>query len=50
MGGRRARRTLRRMPPLTRGQELELTIDSLAYGGRGVARHDDIVVFVAQAK
>ena len=49
MGGRRARRTLRRMPPLTRGQELELTIDSLAYGGRGVARHDDIVVFVARA-
>jgi len=37
------------MPPLTRGQELELTIDSLAYGGRGVARHGDIVVFVARA-
>jgi 23S rRNA (uracil1939-C5)-methyltransferase len=37
------------MPPLTRGQELELRIDSLAYGGRGVARHGDIVVFVARA-
>jgi 23S rRNA (uracil1939-C5)-methyltransferase len=49
MVARRARPTLRRMPPLTRGQELELTIDSLAYGGRGVARHGDIVVFVARA-
>jgi 23S rRNA (uracil1939-C5)-methyltransferase len=36
------------MPPLARGQELELTIDSLAYGGRGVARHGELVVFVAR--
>jgi 23S rRNA (uracil1939-C5)-methyltransferase len=37
------------MPAVTRNQELELTIDSLAYGGRGVARHGDLVVFVARA-
>jgi 23S rRNA (uracil1939-C5)-methyltransferase len=37
------------MPPLVRNQELDLTIDSLAYGGRGVARYDDLVVFVARA-
>jgi 23S rRNA (uracil1939-C5)-methyltransferase len=30
-----------------RGDELELTIDSLAYGGNGVARSDGFVVFVA---
>ena len=30
-----------------RGQELELTVDSLAYGGNGVARMDGYVVFVA---
>ena len=35
--------------PLARGQELELEIDSLAYGGRGVARHGELVVFVARA-
>jgi 23S rRNA (uracil1939-C5)-methyltransferase len=32
--------------PVTRDQELELTIDSLAYGGNGVARLDGFVVFV----
>ena len=32
-----------------RGDELELTIDSLAYGGNGVARRDGYVVFVAGA-
>jgi 23S rRNA (uracil1939-C5)-methyltransferase len=37
------------MPTLARDQELELVIDSLAYGGRGVARHGELVVFVAQA-
>ncbi len=37
------------MPAVTRGDELELTVDSLAYGGRGVARHDELVVFVARA-
>jgi len=33
----------------SRGDELELTIDSLAHGGNGVARHDGYVVFVAGA-
>jgi 23S rRNA (uracil1939-C5)-methyltransferase len=32
--------------PVTRDQELELHIDSLAYGGNGVARLDGFVVFV----
>src|SRR5437868_12054283 len=32
--------------PVQRDQELELTIDSLAYGGNGVARADGFVVFV----
>jgi 23S rRNA (uracil1939-C5)-methyltransferase len=32
--------------PVQRGQELELRIDSLAYGGNGVARLDGFVVFV----
>src|ERR1700740_527930 len=32
--------------PVARDQELELRIDSLAYGGNGVARHDGFVVFV----
>ncbi len=32
-----------------RGDELELTIDALAYGGNGVARLDGYVVFVAGA-
>jgi len=32
--------------PVQRGQELELTIDSLAFGGNGVARLDGFVVFV----
>src|ERR1700730_374153 len=31
------------------GDELELTIDSLAFGGAGVARLDGYVVFVADA-
>jgi 23S rRNA (uracil1939-C5)-methyltransferase len=29
-----------------RGDQLELTVDTLAYGGAGVARHDGYVVFV----
>src|SRR5712672_4760761 len=33
-------------PPVQRDEELELTIDSLAYGGNGVARLDGFVVFV----
>ncbi len=32
--------------PVQRDQELELTVDSLAYGGNGVARLDGFVVFV----
>jgi 23S rRNA (uracil1939-C5)-methyltransferase len=32
--------------PLRKDQELELTIDSLAYGGNGVARLNGFVVFV----
>src|SRR5438105_1752204 len=32
--------------PVTRDQELELRIDSLAYGGNGVARLNGFVVFV----
>ncbi len=32
--------------PVTRDQELELHVESLAYGGNGVARHDGFVVFV----
>ena len=32
--------------PVVKDQELELTIDSLAYGGNGVARLDGFVVFV----
>src|SRR3954452_17325456 len=32
-----------------RGQQLELEIDSLAFGGRGVARSEGFVVFVAGA-
>jgi 23S rRNA (uracil1939-C5)-methyltransferase len=34
-------------PPFRPGDELELSIDTLAFGGRGVARHDGVVVFVA---
>jgi len=32
--------------PVRIGEELELRVDSLAYGGNGVARHDGFVVFV----
>ncbi len=32
--------------PVTKGQELELQIDSLAYGGNGVARLNGFVLFV----
>ena len=35
--------------PFHQGQELELRVDSLAFGGRGVARHDGVVVFVGGA-
>src|ERR671918_626672 len=33
-------------PPVAQDQELELTIDSLAFGGNGVARLNGFVVFV----
>src|SRR5207249_5760663 len=33
-------------PPVSRDEELELQIDSLAYGGNGVARLNGFVVFV----
>ncbi len=36
-------------PKLSRDDEVELTVDSLAYGGRGVARHGPLVVFVSRA-
>src|SRR5712691_6237257 len=32
--------------PVTKDQELELTVESLAFGGNGVARTDGFVVFV----
>jgi 23S rRNA (uracil1939-C5)-methyltransferase len=32
--------------PVRKGEELELSIDSLAYGGNGVARLNGFVVFV----
>jgi 23S rRNA (uracil1939-C5)-methyltransferase len=32
--------------PVSKGEELELRIDSLAYGGNGVARHNGFVLFV----
>ncbi len=35
--------------PVSRGQELELDVDALAYGASGVARLDGFVVFVERA-
>jgi 23S rRNA (uracil1939-C5)-methyltransferase len=32
--------------PVRKGEELDLRVDSLAYGGSGVSRHDGFVVFV----
>ena len=32
--------------PIKKGQEVELTIESLAYGGKGIARVKDFVIFV----
>ena len=37
----------RRAGPPRRGEELSLEIESLAHGGRGVARADGYVVFVS---
>jgi 23S rRNA (uracil1939-C5)-methyltransferase len=36
-------------PAVRQGEELDLRIDSLAFGGRGVARNDGVVVFVGGA-
>ena len=36
------------MPPQT-GDTLELTVDTLAYGGQGIGRVDGFVVFVRGA-
>jgi len=36
----------RARPPVKKGEEVALTIDRLAYGGRGVGRVDGVVVFV----
>ena len=36
-------------PLVKKGQELELTIESLAYGGKGIARVNDFVIFVKNA-
>jgi 23S rRNA (uracil1939-C5)-methyltransferase len=36
------------MAAIARGEEIELRVDRLAYGGRGVARHGELVVFVAR--
>jgi len=35
--------------PVSKGEELELRVDSLAYGGNGVARHNGFVIFVRRA-
>jgi 23S rRNA (uracil1939-C5)-methyltransferase len=37
------------MPAVKRNEELDLRVDGLAYGGRGVARHGELVVFVARS-
>ncbi|MFL5898922.1 MAG: 23S rRNA (uracil(1939)-C(5))-methyltransferase RlmD [Solirubrobacterales bacterium] len=47
MGGAAGTRGAARAP--RRGEQLELEIDSLAFGGRGVARAEGFVVFVAGA-
>ena len=38
--------TITAAPLPKKGEELELTVDSLAYGGQGVARHNGFVVFI----
>ena len=34
---------------LKRGQEIQLTISDLAFGGRGISKLDDLVFFVKDA-
>src|SRR5215472_2886172 len=45
-GTRRRANVPRMAAPVAKGEELELDVDSLAYGGNGVARLDGFVVFV----
>jgi 23S rRNA (uracil1939-C5)-methyltransferase len=40
---------VQRRPPFRRGAEVTLTVDRMAYGGRGVGRIDGYVVFVPDA-
>ena len=35
--------------PIKKGTELNLTIESFAFGGKGVAKVDDFVIFVKNA-
>jgi 23S rRNA (uracil1939-C5)-methyltransferase len=35
--------------PVHTGEEIDVRVESLAYGGNGVARHDGFVIFVRQA-
>ncbi|MCP9489541.1 MAG: 23S rRNA (uracil(1939)-C(5))-methyltransferase RlmD [Solirubrobacteraceae bacterium MAG38_C4-C5] len=44
-----APRAATRPPRPERGQELDLRVDALAFGGRGVARHEGFVLFVQGA-
>ena len=44
--GSRSSSLFRMAAPVQRDQELELTVESLAFGGNGVARLDGFVVFV----
>ena len=37
------------MHTIKKGDELTLDIDSLAFGGRGIARYDECVLFVKNA-
>ena len=34
---------------LKKGQEIELTIEALAYGGKGISRYDNFVIFVEKS-
>ena len=35
--------------PIRKGTEVNLTIESLAFGGKGIAKVDDFVIFVKNA-
>ena len=35
--------------PIKKGTEVNLTIESLAFGGKGIAKVDDFVIFVKNA-